>query len=69
MIERQRRWVAVFHRTAAMMEVAGGVAAMLTGASCLCLCSLSLARVGDTGGGRGAVHSKWRNSIDNVCVG
>ena len=40
-MERQRRWVAVFHRTAAMMEAAGGVDAMLTGASCLCLCSLS----------------------------
>ena len=34
-------WVAVFHRTAAMMEAAGGVDAMLTGACCLCLCSLS----------------------------
>ena len=49
----------VFHRTAAMTEVAGGVAAV----------SARLSRVGATGGGSGAGHSMWRNiSIPFVSV-
>ena len=56
-MERQRRWVAVYHRTAAMTEVAGGVAAV----------SARLSRVGATGGGSGAGHSMWRNVLYRLC--